>query len=110
MGQEQQLFPFTTVVAMLKVLLLLLPIIYGFQLEHKVLVVPVLKVLVVPVLKKKCFVIFGKVVTKNTRWLSEDALIQKNARIAKLLGLPELLDRTLDDTEDTLVDRATGDD
>jgi len=60
--------------------------------------------------EKKCFVIFGKVVIKNTRWLFEDALILKNARIAERLDLPEL-DRTQDDTEDrSLVDRATDDD
>lgn len=59
--------------------------------------------------KKKCFVIFGKVVTKNTRWLFEDALTLKNARTVKVLGL--FVDRTLDDTEDrSLVDRATDDD
>jgi len=59
---------------------------------------------------KKCFVIFGKVVTKNTRWLFEDALTLKGARTELL----DILDRTLDDTadrlRDTLVDRATGDD
>ena len=56
---------------------------------------------------KKCFVIFGKFVTKNTRWLFEDALIPKNARTAKRLGLPEV-DRTRDGTEDrSLVDRVT---
>jgi len=60
--------------------------------------------------EKKCFVIFGKVVTKNTRWLFEDALTLKNARTAERLGLPEL-DRTRDGTEDrSLVDRATDDD
>jgi len=59
--------------------------------------------------QKKCFVIFGKVVIKNTRWLSEDALTPKNARIVKRLGL--LADRTRDDIEDrSLVDRATDDD
>ena len=61
--------------------------------------------------KKKCFVIFGKVVTKNTRWLFEDALTLKNARIAKR---QDILDRTRDDTadrlQDTLVDRAIEDD
>lgn len=61
--------------------------------------------------KKKCFVIFGKIVTKNTRWLFEDALILKNARIAELL---DILDRTRDDIadrlQDTLVDRAIEDD
>lgn len=60
--------------------------------------------------QKKCFVIFGKVVIKNTRWLFEDALILKNARIAERLDLPEL-DRTQDDTEDrSLVDRVIDDD
>lgn len=59
---------------------------------------------------RKCFVIFGKFVTKNTRWLSEDALTLKNARTAKRLDLPEL-DRTRDGTEDrSRVDRATDDD
>jgi len=59
--------------------------------------------------QKKCFVIFGKVVIKNTRWLFEDALIPKNARTERL-DLPEL-DRTQDDTEDrSLVDRVTDDD
>jgi len=66
--------------------------------------------MVVLVLKKKCFVIFGKVVTKNTRWLSEDALTLKNARLERL----DILDRTRDDTadrlQDTLVDRAIEDD
>lgn len=66
----------------------------------------------VPVHKKKCFVIFGKVVTKNTRWLFEDALTLKNARINR--ERLDILDRTLDDTvdrlQDTLVDRATEDD
>ena len=58
---------------------------------------------------EKCFVIFGKVVIKNTRWLFEDALTLKNARIERL-DLPEL-DRTRDGTEDrSLVDRATDDD
>lgn len=46
-----------------------------------------------------------------TRWLSEDALIPKNARTLELL---DILDRTRDDTEDrlldTLADRATEDD
>ena len=57
----------------------------------------------------KFFVIFGKVVIKNTRWLFEDALTLKNARIERL-DLPEL-DRTRDGTEDrSLVDRATDDD
>ena len=60
--------------------------------------------------QKKFFVIFGKVVTKNTRWLFEDALILKNVRIELL----DILDRTRDDTadrlQDTLVDRATEDD
>ena len=61
------------------------------------------------VLVKKRFVIFGKVVIKNTRWLFEDALTPKNAR-SERLDLPEL-DRTLDGTEDRLlVDRATDDD
>lgn len=63
-----------------------------------------------PVHKKKCFVIFGKVVTKNSRWLFEDALTLKNARTELL----NILDRTRDDTadrlQDTLVDRATEDD
>jgi len=59
---------------------------------------------------EKFFVIFGKVVIKNTRWLFEDALTLKNARTAKRLDLPEL-DRTRDGTEDrSLVDRATDDD
>ena len=61
--------------------------------------------------QKKCFVIFGKVVIKNTRWLFEDALILKNARTLERL---DILDRTRDDTadrlQDTLVDRATEDD
>lgn len=60
--------------------------------------------------EKKCFVIFGKVVTKNTRWLFEDALILKNVRTELL----DILDRTRDDTadrlQDTLVDRAIEDD
>ena len=60
--------------------------------------------------EKKCFVIFGKVFIKNTRWLFEDALTLKNAR----LELLDILDRTRDDTadrlQDTLVDRATEDD
>lgn len=59
---------------------------------------------------KRCLVIFGNVVTKNTRWLFEDALTLKNVR-TKLL---DILDRTRDDTadrlQDTLVDRATEDD
>ena len=59
--------------------------------------------------EKKCFVIFGKVFIKNTRWLFEDALTPKNAR-SERLDLPEL-DRTRDGTEDRLlVDRATNDD
>lgn len=58
---------------------------------------------------KKCLVIFGKVVIKNTRWLFEDALILKNARIERL-DLHEL-DRTRDVQEDrSLVDRVTDDD
>lgn len=60
--------------------------------------------------KKKCIQTSGKVVTNNTRWLSEDALILKNARIVRL----DILDRTRDDTADrlldTLVDRAIEDD
>ena len=70
---------------------------------------PILLQLCQQQVKKKCFVIFGKVVTINTRWLFEDALILKNART-------ELLDtckpvRTRDGTEDrSLVDRATDDD
>lgn len=57
----------------------------------------------------KFFVIFGKVVIKNTRWLFEDALILKNARIERL-DLHEL-DRTRDGQEDrSLVDRVTDDD
>ena len=60
--------------------------------------------------KKKCFAIFGKVVTKNTRWLSEDALTRKNVRIVKRLGLREL-DRTREDIGDRLLaDRVTDDD
>lgn len=60
--------------------------------------------------EKKYFVIFGKVVIKNSRWLFEDALILKNFRIAGRLDLPEL-DRTQDGTEDrSRVDRATDDD
>ena len=60
--------------------------------------------------KKKCLVIFGKVVIKNTRWLFEDALTLKNARTAKRLDLREL-DRMLDGTEDRLrVDQVTDDD
>ena len=63
-------------------------------------------------MKEKCFVIFGKVVTKNTRWLFEDALTLKNARIDR--ERLDILDRTRDDTadrlQDTLVDRATEDD
>jgi len=51
-----------------------------------------------------------KNVIKLTRWLFEDALILKNARIVRL----DILDRTRDDTadrlQDTLVDRATEDD
>ena len=59
---------------------------------------------------KKCFAIFGKVVIKNTRWLFEDALIPKNARTVKRVGLHEV-DRTRDVLEDrSLVDRVTGDD
>ena len=62
--------------------------------------------------KEKCFAIFGKVFTKNTRWLLEDALILKNARINR--ERLDILDRTRDDTvdrlQDTLVDRATEDD
>jgi len=61
-------------------------------------------------IEKKCFVIFGKVFTKNTRWLFEDALTLKNVRTELL----DILDRTRDDTadrlQDTLVDRATEDD
>ncbi len=58
---------------------------------------------------EKCIVIFGKFVIKNTRWLSEDALTLKNARIERL-DLHEL-DRTLDVQEDrSLVDRVTDDD
>lgn len=58
---------------------------------------------------KKCIQIFGEVVIKNTRWLFEDALTQKNARIERL-DLPEL-DRTRDGQEDrSLVDRVTDDD
>ena len=46
---------------------------------------------------------------KNTRWLSEDALIPKNARTVKRLGLHEP-DRTRDGLEDrSLVDRVTDD-
>jgi len=56
------------------------------------------------------FVIFGKVVIKNTRWLFEDVVILKNARTVLL----DILDRTRDDTadrlQDTLADRATEDD
>ena len=63
-------------------------------------------------MQKKFIVIFGKVVTKNSRWLSEDARILKNARI-KLLDLYEPV-RTRDDTadrlQDTLEDRAIEDD
>ena len=59
---------------------------------------------------KKCIVIFGKVVTKNTRWLFEDAHILKNACIVERLDLPEL-DRTVDGQEDlSHVDRVTDDD
>ena len=59
--------------------------------------------------EKKCFVIFGKVVIKNTRWLFEDAFTLKNARTERL-DLPEL-DRTRDGTEDrSLADRVTDDD
>jgi len=51
-----------------------------------------------------------KIVINLTRWLFEDALILKNARIVRL----DILDRTRDDTadrlQDTLVDRATEDD
>ena len=51
-----------------------------------------------------------KILHYFTRWLFEDALILKNARIARL----DILDRTRDDTadrlQDTLVDRATEDD
>jgi len=51
-----------------------------------------------------------KNVIKLTRWLFEDALILKNARIVRL----DILDRTRDDTadrlQDTLADRATEDD
>ena len=61
-------------------------------------------------LQKKCFVIFGKVVTKNTRWLFEDEVTLKDVR----LELLDILDRTRDDTadrlQDTLVDRAIEDD
>lgn len=65
----------------------------------------------VPQIKKGvCIVTFGKVVINNTRWLFEDAPILKNARIV----LPDILDRTREDTEDRLhvmlVDRATEDD
>ena len=60
--------------------------------------------------KQKCLGIFGKFVTKNTRWLSGDALTLKK-RIAKRL---DILDRTRDDTadrlQDTLADRAIEDD
>ncbi len=60
--------------------------------------------------EEKCIQIFGKVVTKNTRWLFEDAPILKNARTVRL----DILDRTRDDTVDrlldTLADRATEDD
>ena len=60
-------------------------------------------------IKKKCTVIFGKVVIKNTPWLFEDALTQKNARTERL-DLFEL-DRTRDGTEDrSLVDRVIDDD
>ena len=51
-----------------------------------------------------------KNVINLTQWLSEDALILKNARTV----LPDILDRTRDDTadrlQDTLADRATEDD
>ena len=61
-------------------------------------------------LKTKCFVIFGKVVIKNTRWLFEDALILKK-RTAELLDTRCEPVRTRDGTEDRLlVDRATDDD
>lgn len=61
-------------------------------------------------LRKKCFVIFGKFVTKNTRWLFEDALTLKK-RIVELLDIRYEPDRTRDGTEDrSLVDRATDDD
>lgn len=60
--------------------------------------------------QKKCILIVGKVVTKNTRWLSEDALTLKNVRTELL----DILDRTRDDTadrlQDTLADRAIEDD
>ena len=63
-----------------------------------------------PPLQKKYFVIFGKVVTKNTRWLFEDALTLKK-RIVELLDIRYEPDRTRDGTEDrSLVDRATDDD
>jgi hypothetical protein len=59
---------------------------------------------------KKCFVIFGKFVTKNTRWLFEDALTLKK-RIVELLDIRYEPDRTRDGIEDrSLVDRATDDD
>lgn len=60
--------------------------------------------------KEECFRIFGKVLTINTRWLSGDELILKDARTVRL----DILDRTRDDTadrlQDTLADRATEDD
>ena len=60
---------------------------------------------------EKFFVIFGKVVTKNTRWLFEDALILKNERTAELLDTRYEPVRTRDGLEDRLlVDRATDDD
>lgn len=63
-----------------------------------------------PLLQKKCLAIFGKCVTKNTRWLFEDALIVKDAR-TELLDIRYEPDRTRDGTEDrSLVDRATRDD
>ena len=59
----------------------------------------------------KCLVIFGKVVTKNTRWLFEDALTLKEARTAERRDIRCEPDRTRDGTEDrSLVDRATDDD
>jgi hypothetical protein len=63
-----------------------------------------------PLLRKKFFVIFGKFVTKNTRWLFEDALTLKK-RIVELLDIRYEPDRTRDGIEDrSLVDRATDDD
>jgi len=60
---------------------------------------------------EKFFVIFGKVVTKNTRWLFEDALILKNERTAELLDTRCEPVRTRDGLEDRLlVDRAIDDD